>query len=318
MTNNTSTTGESKTHLEAKKEKENRGIQGLKDLLCGIISGMCGKVLEYPLDTVKVRLQTQTTGGGGGAQPGRVVFKGPVDCLVKTFKNEGFRGMYKGLTSPLLGAMMENAVLFVSYAQIKRTIQTDENTPLTLPQLCLSGAGAGVFSSLVLTPIELIKCRLQVQQNETPAYKGPIDCLVKTIKTDGVPGLFRGFSGTLMREIPGNAAWFGVYEAACLLQTPQNGKRSDLGALQLMTAGAFAGMFYWLVPFPADVIKSNMQIAGGEGGKSSVGFVATFKKIYKAEGVKGFYKGCGITVARAAPSNAVIFATYELCRRYLG
>eukprot|EP01097_Dermamoeba_algensis_P008865 TRINITY_DN6081_c0_g1_i1.p1 TRINITY_DN6081_c0_g1~~TRINITY_DN6081_c0_g1_i1.p1 ORF type:complete len:219 (-),score=68.14 TRINITY_DN6081_c0_g1_i1:271-927(-) len=211
--------------------------------------------------------------------------------------------------------MMEISIVFLVYGQIKRFLTGGKKEELSLPQLCASGAAAGFFASLVLCPVELIKCRLQVQQNELPRFKGPIDCLVQTLKTEGIRGLYRGYLGTMIREVPGNAIWFGVYEAVCRLQAPLNGTKDDLTLPQLMVSGAFAGMFYWLIPFPADVIKSNMQTSLSSGGQST--FFSTCQKIYRTQGIKGFYRGCGITVSRAAPSNAVIFGSYELCRKIM-
>jgi hypothetical protein len=71
----------------------------------------------------------------------------------------------------------------------------------------VAGAVAGVALSLILSPTELVKCRMQVGQ-----HTSPIACLQHVIQTEGVWGLSRGFRATLCREIPGNALFFTVYE----------------------------------------------------------------------------------------------------------
>lgn len=63
---------------------------------------MVGKVIEYPFDTVKVRLQTQSQ------------FKGPLDCLTHGLKTDGIIGLYRGIAPPMFGAAAENAGLFFS------------------------------------------------------------------------------------------------------------------------------------------------------------------------------------------------------------
>lgn len=79
-----------------------------------------------------------------------------------------------------------------------------------------------------------------------------------------------------------------------------------------MLAGACAGVCYNGVLFPADTIKSRMQTAAvGGAGSRQMGFWDTGKDIYRVGGVRGLYRGCGITVLRAAPASAVIFLVYE-------
>ena len=89
---------------------------------------------------------------------------------------------------------------------------------------------------------------------------------------------------------------------------------------QQLLAGAFAGVSYNFVFYPADTIKSRMQTeeisAELAGRRSTFGTVA--KALWKQQGVKGLYRGCGITVARAAPSSAFIFAVYEGLRFHFG
>ena len=82
-----------------------------------------------------------------------------------------------------------------------------------------------------------------------------------------------------------------------------------------MLSGCLAGMFYWGIPYPADAIKSKIQtgthgIIVEGGGTPSIRAVA--RHTFKMEGIKGFYKGCGITVLRAGPGNG---ATHTRDRR---
>ena len=68
---------------------------------------MVGKALEYPFDTVKVRLQTQP-------QTVPLRYNGPVDCFMQGLRADGLRGLYRGISSPLVGAAAENSCLFFS------------------------------------------------------------------------------------------------------------------------------------------------------------------------------------------------------------
>jgi hypothetical protein len=224
--------------------------------------------------------------------------------------------------------MAENAVLFWMYAHCKRwvlvasggtdpiaaaaTADERDDANMSLLQLSLAGAGAGCVASFVLTPVELVKCRLQVQNSMVSGfrvYNGPIDVIVQTIKTEGIArGLYRGHASTLLREIPGNFVWYGTYEGVCKLMIPEGGTKADLGLSEHLLGGALAGVGYWTAFYPADTVKSLIQVHPDHSGK---GFVDMFRYVFEKEGVRGLYRGWAVTAARAAPAHATIFAVYE-------
>ncbi|KAK6342816.1 hypothetical protein TWF718_008202 [Orbilia javanica] len=335
--------------------KDGHAVTAIKDIAYGSFAGMVGKFIEYPFDTVKVRLQTQNH------------FKGPLDCFTQGLKNDGLTGLYRGIAPPLVGAAAENAGLFFSYTISQNVIRKsfypsyDSEQKLPMPALVTCGAIAGASCSLILTPIELIKCKMQVQavhpppesssnsnsssnisqkstststtptQNRSyttatipttatlpkPRYAGPITLITEVIKAHGIRGMWHGQTGTFLRETGGSAVWFGAYEYVSLffrnLHATSTGKaKEENTAGEMMIAGACAGVCYNGVLFPADTIKSRMQTAAVGGiGSRQMGFWDTGKDIYRMGGVGGLYRGCGITVLRAAPASAVIFLVYE-------
>lgn len=248
---------------------------------------------------------------------------------------------------PIGGAMAENATLFVVYNQTQALLRhvwpaplgdASSPPPLPIPQLAISAALAGACASFVLTPVELVKCKMQVQNivagpNATGPAPGPIAITRQILARDGVRGLWLGQTGTIIRETGGSAAWFTTFEvlSAYFVQrrhlrgeTGANGARvakGDLSALELMAAGAAAGVTYNCVLFPADCIKSTIQTEDelrglGKGGKNDGAqrrsFAQVGKDIYRARGIRGLYSGCGVTAMRAAPSSALIFYMYVL------
>ena len=92
----------------------------------------------------------------------------------------------------------------------------------------------------------------------------------------------------------------------CYLLTPTGSARSDLPPWKVCLAGSLAGMAYWGVPYPADGVKAKSRtgthglvVAGG----AQPSIPAVVRETLRTEGVRGFYRGCGITVARAGPGN---------------
>jgi ornithine carrier protein len=243
------------------------------------------------------------------------------------------------------------------------------STALPLSALVACGAASGAFTSLVLTPIELVKCQMQVPAaatstaaaaasasssspssasvfSQSAARRPGLLALTRAIyRRHGVAGFWHGQLGTFIRESGGSAAWFGTYEAVLLLFRPERAEKLSLprataapapapvptaappaeasdaapkpSLSQQMVAGAAAGVCYNFLFFPADTIKSRMQteeLGGGSTSKRTFSRVAS--ELWQQQGLRGFYRGCGITVARSAPSSALIFTVYEFLKDY--
>ena len=94
-----------------------------KDVFAGTCGGITVTLLGHPFDTVKVLLQTQSS-----KNP---VYSGAVDAASKVIKQEGFKGLYRGVTSPLAGQMFFRATLFFSYALAKEFVGVSPDDPLS-------------------------------------------------------------------------------------------------------------------------------------------------------------------------------------------
>ncbi|XP_074270068.1 mitochondrial carnitine/acylcarnitine carrier-like protein [Silene latifolia] len=287
-----------------------------KDLTAGTVGGVAQLVVGHPFDTIKVKLQSQPTPVAG--QPPK--YKGAMDAVRQTIAAEGPRGLYKGMGAPLATVAAFNAVLFTVRGQMEAYLKSAPDAPLTVSQQVVCGAGAGVAVSFLACPTELIKCRLQAQSSMSGAsavkYGGPIDVAKHVLSEAGAKGLLKGLGPTLAREVPGNAAMFGVYEL--VKQYLAGGQdTSSLGRGSLILAGGLAGASFWGAVYPTDVVKSVIQIDDFKNPKYSGAFNA-FKQILASEGVKGLYKGFGPAMGRSVPANAACFLAYEITRSSLG
>ena len=208
--------------------------------------------------------------------------------------------------------MAEGASLFMAYGFARRLLlssSTDKERDLSYPELFVAGAISGFATGIVLTPPELIKCRVQVANAASAGSTSALREARAVLASQGVSGLFVGLSSCLYREVPGNIAYFGTYETVCRLLTPQGKVKKDLHPLAVMFAGACSGAMYWTAFYPADTVKTRLQTDASLQGRS---FFHVLKTVYRNEGIKGLYKGWGVTALRAIPSNAFIFYTYEL------
>lgn len=147
---------------------------------------------------------------------------------------------------------------------------------------------------------------------------GPLQLIANVFRQQGVLGFWHGQLGTLIRETGGSAAWFGSFEGMSLMfrnmRAEGTDQKSSLPIHQQLLAGAMAGMAYNFVFYPADTIKSRMQtedISTARPGGARNTFLSVGRDLWRDQGLKGLYRGCGITVGRAAPSSALIFTIYE-------
>eukprot|EP01024_Parvocaulis_polyphysoides_P000684 TRINITY_DN1017_c0_g2_i2.p1 TRINITY_DN1017_c0_g2~~TRINITY_DN1017_c0_g2_i2.p1 ORF type:complete len:358 (-),score=33.30 TRINITY_DN1017_c0_g2_i2:218-1258(-) len=299
----------------------------LQDLVAGTFAGSAQVCVGHPFDTIKVKLQTQGQSGQ--------TYTGVWDATQRTFKTEGIRGMYRGILPPLGSVALFNAVLFSSRGVTETVLKHSDGSPLNIYDRIIAGFGAGFAVSFVATPTELLKCRLQSQGSVEAAkarlaksgmdstkaviYRGPLDVARYIIKHEGgILGLFKGLNATLLREMPGNALYFGGYEGSKMYFAHIRGLNSvnELDPLSLMIAGGIGGVAFWGVVYPTDVWKSRIQVDDYHKPKYS-GIIDCAQKVLKEEGIKGWYKGYMPCLMRSFPANAITFVVYELVIRQL-
>lgn len=286
-------------------------VSPVKYFLCGGFGGICTVLSGHPLDTIKVRLQTMPT-PPPGQEP---MFKGTFDCAAKTVKNEGFKGLYKGMSAPLTGIAPIFAISFFGFGLGKRLLQKADEK-LSYTDFFLAGAFSGIFTTTIMAPGERVKCLLQIQQGGTgpKKYNGMLDCAKKLWKEGGIRSIYKGTCATLLRDIPASGMYFCTYE---IIQD-QFKKRSGtdkIGLMPTIFAGGAAGISYWIVGMPPDVLKSRLQTSPE--GKYPNGIRSVFKELMKVDGAGALYRGVTPVMLRAFPANAACFFGFELCMRML-
>ncbi len=348
----------------------------MKQPIIGSTCGILGRLIDFPFDTIKTRLQTaslealqarlaaRARGAAGGAAeapaPRFSPTESPLQCLRNTVRKEGLRGLYRGCVTPCMGAAVEDSISFSVYhfaagllgASSRGGSTRAKPQDLTLPQVFLAGSCGGMTTSFILTPLELIKCRLQVDRVEAgtgsappggakpagasasaPRYAGPLDCLVQSVRKEGWRVLYRGHSATFAREGLGTGCWFMTYEFGLRTFAP-GVPRNELATSTVLISGALSGIVLNIVPYPFDTAKSVLQTlqgpsaasAGSAQSSASAGTVAVtaprglldvFRLIVETEGFVGLYRGITPALLRAIPANAAVFFIYESLTRLL-
>ncbi|KAJ5718797.1 hypothetical protein N7488_004443 [Penicillium malachiteum] len=320
MSTSTSPPEQLKDEVKAVEAKAvNQTVAQLRSLAAGAAGGLCAVVVGHPFDLVKVRLQTAEKG----------IYSGAMDVVRKTVAREGLaRGLYAGVSAPLVGVTPMFAVSFWGYDLGKTLVNTYSTVPVKndTPQYSIAQiSAAGFFSAIPMTlitaPFERVKVLLQIQgQNppppgEKPKYSGGMDVVRQLYKEGGIRSVFRGSAMTLARDGPGSAAYFAAYEYIKRSLTPKDSEGNVTGDLSLsavVAAGGAAGIAMWIPVFPVDTIKSRLQSAPG---KPTIG--GTIRTVYASGGFKAFFPGFGPALCRAVPANAATFLGVELAHKFM-
>ncbi|XP_015667350.1 calcium-binding mitochondrial carrier protein Aralar1 [Protobothrops mucrosquamatus] len=273
----------------------------------GSIAGAVGATAVYPIDLVKTRMQNQRS---TGSVVGELMYKNSFDCFKKVLRYEGFFGLYRGLLPQLIGVAPEKAIK-LTVNDFVRDKFTERDGSIPMLAEILAGGCAGGSQVIFTNPLEIVKIRLQVAGEITT---GPRVSALTVLKDLGLFGLYKGAKACFLRDIPFSAIYFPVYAHCKLMLADENG---HVGGLNLLTAGAIAGVPAASLVTPADVIKTRLQVAARAGQTTYNGVIDCFAKILREEGPSAFWKGATARVFRSSPQFGVTLVTYELLQRWL-
>lgn len=220
------------------------------------------------------------------------------------------------MAAPLVGVTPMFAVCFLGFGIGKKLQQKTPDQELNALQLFNAGCLSGVFTTVIMTPGERIKCLLQVQavSGAPQLYSGPLDVAKKLFAEGGIRSIYKGTAATLLRDVPASGMYFMSYEWLKKTLSPAN-RPGELSVAATLTAGGMAGMFNWAVAIAPDVLKSRLQTAPE--GKYPNGIRSVFVDIMKTEGPRGMFKGLVPVMLRAFPANAACFLGYECAIKFL-
>ncbi|KAI5073261.1 hypothetical protein GOP47_0011274 [Adiantum capillus-veneris] len=182
--------------------------------------------------------------------------------------------------------------------------------------------GAGLFSgvSTLLYPISVVKTRMQVATKGQMNISGPA-VFKGILRQDGIPGLYRGFGTVIVGTIPSRMVLLTSLETTKLAALNMTEKLKISEATRAALANGIAGLVSSLLSqaifVPIDVVSQRLMIQGTpEATKYSGGFDVV-RKILKTDGIRGLYRGFGMSVITYSPSSAVWWASYGASQRLI-
>ncbi|XP_033938241.1 mitochondrial S-adenosylmethionine carrier protein [Pseudochaenichthys georgianus] len=257
-------------------------------MVAGGCAGMCVDLTLFPLDTIKTRLQSPQ-----GFQ-----------------KAGGFRGVYAGVPSAAVGSFPNAAAFFVTYEFTKSLLGTGGGlaAPQAAPVTHMMAASLGeVVACLIRVPTEVVKQRTQASPSSST-----YNMLLATLREEGFRGLYRGYSSTVLREIPFSLVQFPLWEYLKTLWSRRQGH--TLYSWQSAVCGAFAGAVAAFVTTPLDVAKTRIMLAKAGSSEAGGNIPRVLCNVWRSRGLPGLFAGCIPRMTFISVGGFIFLGAYEKVR----
>lgn len=290
----------------------------VENFLLSGAAAVISKTAAAPIERVKLLVQNQAEmlKQGKISEP----YKGVVDCTVKTFRSEGLYSFWRGNLANCIRYFPTQALNFAFKDQIKAAFKASKSDPYAVAfgKNIASGGVAGAMSLCFVYSLDYARTRLA---NDTKSAKkgggerqfnGLIDVYRKTLASDGVAGLYRGFVISCVGIIIYRGCYFGFYDTLKPILLGDNASLALSFAL-----GYGVTVVSGLISYPVDTIRRRMMMTSGQAEKYA-GSWDCFTKIMKKEGFMSLMKGAGANILRGIAGAGVLSGFDKLVQLYLG
>ncbi|KAA1098416.1 hypothetical protein PGT21_034960 [Puccinia graminis f. sp. tritici] len=316
------------------KDLDDRGggrwsyLIGTESIISGAGAGLVSSVVTCPLDVVKTKLQAQ--GGLFTAHQAVDYYEGLLGSMRIIWREEGFRGLYRGLGPTIIGYLPTWAIYFTVYDAAKAKLADSRpNHQEDVVAHVLAAMTAGATSTIATNPLWLIKTRFMTQRvirdPQSERYRHTFDAFRRIHAKEGLRGFYRGLVPSLF-GVTHVAIQFPLYEQIKLYYHKESA--ADLPSSRILIASATSKMLASLLTYPHEVLRTRLQVhALKSASPSSHAYTPSkmvypklrdiFRMIVQNEGLAGLYHGMGVNLIRTVPSSALTILTYELLMRHL-
>lgn len=270
------------------------------------VAAAVSKTAAAPIERVKLLIQNQAEmlKSGRLATP----YKGVVDCTVRVMNEEGFASFWRGNLANVVRYFPTQALNFAFKDKIKKAfkVSKDDSNAMAFGKNIVSGGVAGALSLSFVYSLDYARTRLASDMKSVNKagserqFNGLSDVYRKTIASDGVAGLYRGFVISCVGIIVYRGAYFGLYDTLKPLMLG-----SDAGLAASFVLGYGVTVTAGLLSYPVDTIRRRMMMTSGEAVKYK-GSIDCAMQIWKNEGFSSFMKGAGANILRGMAGAGVL------------
>eukprot|EP00088_Acartia_fossae_P069502 TRINITY_DN90_c0_g1_i2.p1 TRINITY_DN90_c0_g1~~TRINITY_DN90_c0_g1_i2.p1 ORF type:complete len:301 (+),score=112.19 TRINITY_DN90_c0_g1_i2:168-1070(+) len=271
-------------------------------MLSGVAAGV-SKTAAAPIERVKLLVQNQ----GEMIKQGRLdkPYTGVIDCATRVLKTEGVYPFWRGNLANVLRYFPTQALNFAFKDTVKAAFKTPKDAPtyMKFGTNIASGGVAGTMSLLFVYSLDYARTRLANDakgKGGERQFNGLVDVYVKTLKSDGIQGLYRGFVISAVGIFIYRGMYFGLYDSLkplLLGENPGVAASFLLGWAVTITSG--------LLSYPIDTIRRRMMMTSG-GAVKYKNSLDCAVQIMKNEGFMSMMKGAGANILRGVAGAGVL------------
>jgi solute carrier family 25 (adenine nucleotide translocator) protein 4/5/6/31 len=280
----------------------------LIDFMMGGISAAVSKTAAAPIERVKLLIQNQDE----MIKQGRLdrKYQGIGDCFKRTIADEGFVALWRGNTANVIRYFPTQALNFAFRDKFKAMFgykKDRDGYAKWMAGNLASGGAAGATSLLFVYSLDYARTRLandakSAKKGGERQFNGLVDVYKKTLASDGIGGLYRGFGPSVLGIIVYRGLYFGMYDSIKPVVLTGNLEGNFLASFALgwcVTTGA------GIASYPLDTVRRRMMMTSGEAVKYKSSMHA-FTSIVKAEGFRSLFKGAGANILRGVAGAGVL------------
>jgi len=185
----------------------------LKNVAAGATAGAIGATLASPFDLVKVRIQAQSPVVHFGQT---WYYKNLFDGFSQLYKENGIRALYRGARTSAQRTAVGSSVQLSTYDQLKNFVMSTGYFEDNIYAYLVSSAVASLVVTTAMNPFDVARTRIYNQKVDANGkglyYKGMLDCIFKTVKTEGFFALYKGYGAHYLRLGPHTILIFVFWE----------------------------------------------------------------------------------------------------------
>lgn len=289
----------------------------LINFLAGGVSGAVAKTTTAPIERVKLLIQTQDA--NPKIMSGEVArYTGIVDCFTRVSKEQGIKAFWRGNFTNIIRYFPTQAFNFAFKDSIKAMFPAvDKNKDFAKFFLInmASGGLAGAGSLCIVYPLDYARTRLASDVGTGKRqFNGLVDCLVKTVKSSGVGGLYNGIGVSVAGIIPYRGAYFGLFDTLSGYNPYQKSENGILRASSKFACAQISAISAGYASYPFDTVRRRLQMQSEKPESEWVykGTADCFAKIMKDEGTAALFKGAGANALRTVGAALVLVLYSEI------
>ncbi|KAF8560093.1 mitochondrial carrier [Imleria badia] len=300
-----------------------RPLSTAEGFACGGLAASIAVTFSNIPEVAKTRLQLQ---GELAKSGGEKVYKNAIDVFAKTWRNEGFRGLQRGLGTAYAYQILLNGSRLGFYEPFRRTINRVIGRPVTdqIPLTSVAaGAASGAVGAAIGNPLFLIKARMQAYSPALPVgtqhhYKNSFDALSTIFRAEGFRGFVRGIDAAILRTSMGSSVQLPTYNWT-KNQLVTNGILPANSIWTYLASSSVSGVCVCIVMQPADTALTRLynqptiRLPNGRlQGTLYKNPIDCLWKTFKTEGVFGWYKGSTAHFLRIAPHTIITLTANDI------